>query len=291
MTNSKAELRSHSKIAFTKMQGLGNDFIIIDATQQPLYLTPPQIRHLADRHYGVGCDQLLILLPATTPKVDFSYQIFNADGSSAEQCGNGARCLGRYIYEKKHNHSSPLRLAAPTGEIELYLEANGMINVNMGLPIFSPESIPFQADKQADVYSLSLHDGTFEIGVVGLGNPHAVFITPDLASAPVSRWGAEIESHVRFPHHTNVGFMQIINRQHIHLRVYERGVGETLACGSGACAAMVIGRLWQQLDPQVAVDLPGGRLHIRWEGIAAPVWMSGPAEIVFEGYIALQDRL
>jgi diaminopimelate epimerase len=284
------EFRS-SPLAFTKMQGLGNDFIIIDATQQSLELTPAQVRYLADRHYGVGCDQLLVLLPATTPKMDFAYHVFNADGTRAEQCGNGVRCLGRYIYERKLSQQSLLHLAAPTNEIELYPDDTGMINVNMGMPVFVPDAIPFHADKQADVYSLTLPEGSVEIGVVSIGNPHAVLVVPELAAAPVSTWGEEIESHVRFPHRTNVEFMQIVNRQHIRLRVYERGVGETLACGSGACAAMVIGRLWQQLESRVTVDLPGGQLHIRWEGGATPVWMSGPAEIVFEGYIRLEDKL
>jgi diaminopimelate epimerase len=290
MTNFQKN-NSPPKIAFTKMQGLGNDFVILDATQQPLNLTPEQIRYLADRHLGIGCDQLLVLLPSTTPGTDFAYQIFNADGSSAQQCGNGARCLGLYIYEKKQLHHSPLRLAAPTGNIELYLETNRMVTANMGLPTFNPAIIPFEADQQAPTYSLTLSGITLKIGVVSMGNPHAVLVVPDLTNAPVKSWGAEIESHVRFPAHTNVGFMQIISRQNIRLRVFERGVGETLACGSAACAAMVIGRLWQQLDSDVVVDLPGGRLNIRWEGETEPVWMSGPAEFVFEGYITLQDKL
>lgn len=274
------------KLKFTKMHGIGNDFVVIDAINQPVSLYPDQIRSLADRHFGIGCDQILLIEKANG-KADFRYRIFNADGGEVEQCGNGARCFVRFVYDhgltkKKHIHIETL-----SGEISPILEANGEITVNMGVPQFEPADIPFTAEKDALVHQLELDDKEVEISVVSMGNPHAVRIIQSISQAPVLAEGAMIESHPRFPNRVNVGYMKIIDRNHIQLRVYERGSGETLACGTGACAAVVIGIRLKLLATIVKVNTRGGDLTIRWEGSGEPVWMTGPAVTVFEGEINL----
>ena len=275
------------ELTFTKMHGLGNDFVVIDATSQPINLTMEQIRLLADRRLGVGCDQVLLVEPPAQAEVDFTYRIFNADGSEVEQCGNGARCFAHYVRDKGLTRKDQIPVATAAGVITLYVEADGQITVDMGVPIFEPAEIPFAADARAEVYSLEVEATQLELSAVSLGNPHAVMRVEDVDKAPVSSLGPRIESHARFPRRVNVGFMQVVDRQHIRLRVYERGVGETLACGSGACAAVVVGRQRGWLDDKVTVSLPGGNLKIQWPGENQPVMMTGPAASVFEGRIRL----
>jgi diaminopimelate epimerase len=276
------------ELQFTKMHGLGNDFVVIDAIHQSVNLTPGQIRFIADRHFGVGCDQLLLVEAPTREGVDFTYRIFNADGGEVEQCGNGARCFARFVREHGLTDKDRLTVATRAGIITLQIEADGQVTVDMGVPVFEPAAIPFQAEAQADAYPLELADGTtVELGVVSMGNPHAVLRVEDVDTAPVNELGPQIESHPRFPQRVNVGFMQIVDRGHVRLRVYERGAGETLACGTGACAAVVVGRQRGWLDDKVTVSLPGGDLHIRWAGPDEPVRMTGPAVSVFEGRMTL----
>jgi diaminopimelate epimerase len=274
------------KLHFTKMHGLGNDFIVFNAVQQPLQLTTEQIRFLADRKFGVGCDQILLVEPARRPENDFHYRIFNADGSEVEQCGNGARCFARFVLEKGLTDKTEIAVGTSSGDIILYAEGD-LIRVNMGVPELEPERIPFQAEARAERYPIEVEGSTMEIGVVSMGNPHAVLQVDDADSAPVETLGPVMESHPRFPQRVNVGFMQILSPQHIRLRVYERGTGETLACGTGACGAVVAGRLQGLLDAEVTVSLRGGDLVIKWDGEGHPVWMSGPAATVYEGSIEL----
>ncbi len=274
-------------IHFTKMQGLGNDFVVINATARPIELSPAQIRHLADRRMGVGCDQVLLVEASPMPDVDFNYRIFNADGSEVEQCGNGARCFAQFVHEEGLTDQSELVVQTQSGIIRLYRENDGQVRVNMGTPQFNPEDIPFSAEQAHPYYNLQVAGDTITIGTVSMGNPHAVQRVVSVEKAPVTSLGALIESHPRFPQRVNVGFMQIIDRKHILLRVYERGSGETLACGTGACAAVVVGRRWGDLDADVEVELPGGHLSIRWDKPDDPVWMTGPAVRVFEGHINL----
>lgn len=273
--------------AFTKMQGLGNDFVVIDTLSQPLSLTASQVRQMADRRLGIGCDQVLLVTPAPSPHVDFGYRIFNADGGEVEQCGNGARCFARFVWNRGLAHTDLLRVQTAGDIIQLRREPDGQVAVDMGVPHFAPERIPFQAEGEADYYSLELNGQCVEIGAVSLGNPHCVVQVPAIDTAPVDSWGPLLEKHSRFPQRVNVGFMQILSPAHIALRVYERGVGETPACGTGACAAVVIGRRRGWLDKEVKVDLSGGYLRIHWEGNNKGVWMTGPAETVFEGTIEL----
>ena len=275
------------EISFTKMHGLGNDFVVIDATAQPIELTTEQIRYLANRRFGVGCDQVLLVEPPRQPEVDFTYRIFNADGGEVEQCGNGARCFARYVRDHGLTRKTDIRVATSAGVITLHVEADGHITVDMGVQRFEPEEIPFEAEARADVYSLKLQTTEVEAGVVSMGNPHAVLRVDHVDDAPVNSLGPQIETHPRFPRRVNVGFMQIVDRQHIHLRVYERGAGETLACGSGACAAVVVGRQRRWLDDKVTVSLPGGNLKIQWPGEGHSVTMTGPAVSVFEGRVRL----
>ncbi len=274
-------------LGFTKMQGLGNDFVVFDATERPLQLTPDQCRALANRRFGIGCDQILLVEPPKTPETDFHYRIFNADGSEVGQCGNGARCFARFVHDKGLTQQTEIRIGTPSGDIRLYLEADNLVRVNMGRPRFAPAEIPFQADARRPVYALEAGGETCQIGALSMGNPHAVLSTPDLDQAPVASLGPLIENHPRFPERVNVGFMQVQSRTRIRLRVWERGAGETLACGTGACAAAVSGQIQGLLDEQVRVALPGGELLIRWAGEGEPVWMSGPAVSVFEGKIEL----
>ncbi len=275
------------RIEFTKMHGLGNDFVVIDATNQSVRLTREQVKFIADRHFGIGCDQLLLVEAASQPDVDFRYRIFNADGDEVEQCGNGARCFARFVRDRGLSDKNEIRVETSSGTLVLRVEPDEQITVNMGIPLFEPEQIPFQAGARAEEYVLQLDDGSVTVGVVSMGNPHAVLLVDDLEYAPVAGLGAEIESHPRFPKRVNVGFMQVVSRGFIRLRVFERGVGETLACGSGACAAMVVARQRGLINDKVTVALPGGELMIRWEGGGNPVIMTGPANKVFEGQIEL----
>lgn len=274
------------KLKFTKMQGLGNDFVVLDGINQAITLDPQQIRRLADRHFGIGCDQLLLVEKAIG-QADFRYRIFNADGGEVEQCGNGARCFVRYVHDHGLTEKREIRIETLSGVISPKLEMDGKITVNMGIPIFAPDKIPFVTEKQALTYQLELPAGPVTISALSMGNPHAVRIVRDTENAPVETEGALIESHSRFPKHVNVGFMQVIDRANIKLRVFERGAGETLACGTGACAAVVAGINLGLLDNRIIVSTKGGELTIDWHGNDEPVWMTGPAVTVFEGEINL----
>jgi diaminopimelate epimerase len=271
------------KIRFTKMQGLGNDFVVIDAINQTLELSPEQARRLADRHFGVGCDQILVVERPTRAGVDFRYRIFNADGGEVEQCGNGARCFVRFVAEKGLSDKREIRVETRSGIIAPRLEANGEVSVDMGAPRFAPAEIPFIGDSEAPLQALALGGREIEIGVVSMGNPHAVQLVENVDAAPVERDGPAIESHPRFPQRVNAGFMQVVDRHAIRLRVYERGTGETLACGTGACAAAVSGIRRGLLDSPVRVAMRGGELSVAWGGPGRAVVMTGPAVSVFEG--------
>ena len=275
-------------LKFTKMQGLGNDFMVVDAIHQSIIFSPPLVQQWADRHFGIGFDQLLAVEEATQEGVDFRYRIFNADGSEVQQCGNGARCFARFVVDKGLTDKTEITVETASGIIVLYMEQSGWVRVNMDAPNFAPESLPFlQAEPQTD-YTLEVLGESITLGAVSMGNPHAVLLVEDIQSAQVDRLGAAIESHECFPERVNVGFAQIIDRQHITLRVYERGAAETLACGTGACAAMAVLRAWNLVDESVTITLPGGDLLIRWSGQKEDsVWMSGPAVTVFEGEISV----
>ena len=274
------------KLKFTKMHGLGNDFVVIDAVNQQISLSPEQLRRLADRHLGIGCDQILLIEKAEGD-ADFRYRIFNADGGEVEQCGNGARCFVRYVHDRGMTGKKEVRIETLSGVVIPKLEADGEVTVNMGVPKFDPAEIPFIAE-QAPTYPLRLDDREVEISVVSMGNPHAVQVVSDLDGAPVLTEGPLIEKHPRFPQRVNAGYMQVIDPHHIRLRVYERGAGETLACGTGACAAAVAGIQRGLLESPVRVSFSTGNLFIRWEGENQPVWMTGPAITVFDGEIELQ---
>lgn len=275
------------KLRFTKMHGLGNDFVVIDAVSDPFEPTPEQVRALADRHFGVGCDQLLLVEPAQQEECDFRYRIWNADGGEVEQCGNGARCFARFVREKGLSSKDEIVVETASGIITLRLRENGWVTVNMGAPILEPDRIPFVADQQQKRYEIDLDGEPLLVAAVSMGNPHVVLTVDALEERVVSHLGPLLESHDRFPQRVNVGFMQIINRRTIQLRVYERGTGETLACGTGACAAVVAGIIQGELESEVSVRLPGGELSVQWSGGDAPVMMTGPAETVFEGVIEL----
>ncbi len=274
-------------LLFTKMHGLGNDFVVIDAINQAVDLSPEQVRFIADRHRGVGCDQLLLVERSESPDVDFRYRIFNADGGEVGQCGNGARCFARFVVDRCLTDKREISVETVSGVIRPRIEGDGQVTVDMGAPRFAPADIPFEAEVEAARYTLALDDTTLEIGAVSMGNPHAVIRVDDVDTAPVAEWGPHVEGHRRFPERANVGFMQPLSRRQIRLRVFERGSGETQACGTGACAAAVVAHRWGLVDDEVAVDLLGGRLLIRWAGGDAPVFMTGPAETVFEGSIRL----
>jgi len=275
-------------LRFTKMHGLGNDFVVLDGINQDIELTPAQYRFLADRHFGVGCDQILLVGRSTRPDVDFRYRIFNADGGEVQQCGNGARCFVRFVHEKGLTGKREIRVETASGIIVPRLEDDGQVTVDMGPPRFEPAEIPFVADARALTYVLDdLPFSPVELFAVSMGNPHAVLETCNVDSAPVAEWGPLIERHPRFPQRVNVGFMQLVHRRAIRLRVFERGSGETLACGTGACAAAVAGMARGLLDDTVQVQTRGGSLTIRWRGEGEPVYMTGPAATVFEGEITL----
>lgn len=275
------------KLKFSKMHGLGNDFVVLDGVRQPVSLTPEQLRYLADRNFGVGCDQILLVEKPGRPDVDFRYRIFNADGSEVEQCGNGARCFVRFVHDAGLTDKREIRVETLKGIIAPRLEANGNVTVDMGEPRFLPAEIPFLHDDDVVVYNLDVADETLEIGVVSMGNPHAVQVVADVEQAPVGAHGPLIENHQRFPQRVNAGFMQVLDKHAIKLRVYERGSGETLACGTGACAAVVSGIRRGLLESPVRVTTRGGDLNIAWGGPGRPVLMSGPAVTVFTGEIEL----
>jgi len=269
------------------MHGLGNDFIVIDAINQSVSLTTEQVRLLADRHLGIGCDQLLLVEKATSGEADFRYRIYNADGGEVGQCGNGARCFMQFVHDQGLSDKPELQVETAGGPLHLIREEDGQITVNMGIPRLRPGEIPFDAPAFATRYPLQVADQELEIAAVSMGNPHAVLRVDDIDSAPLAELGPAIESHPRFPQRVNAGFMQIVDRHTIRVRVYERGAGETLACGSGACAAVVAGRLWEQLDTSVKVFLNGGELMVSWLGEGQPVMMTGPATTVYQGHIEL----
>ena len=280
---------------FTKMHGLGNDFMVVDRVSQSVRLPPEKIRRLADRRFGVGFDQLLAVEPPTHPDMDFRYRIFNADGSEVEQCGNGARCFARFVRDKKLIGRDRIHVQTAGGNIELTVQSNGEVVVDMGVPRLEPDQIPFRASGRGITYPLSVKgsvkgvaiDQELDVSAVSMGNPHCIQVVDDIQEAPVEILGPLIEPHPDFPRKCNVGFMEVVNSGEIKLRVYERGVGETLACGTGACAAVVAGRLRGLLDDQVNVHLPGGNLTIHWPGEGSAVMMTGSATRVFEGYTRL----
>ncbi len=279
------------QLHFTKMQGLGNDFVVLDATAAPLQLSPGQIRWIADRHFGVGCDQILIVEPAQDPANDFRYRILNADGSEVENCGNGARCFVRFVHDQALTRKDEIRVETLGGLITPRLQHDGRVTVNMGEPVFEPDRIPFLAPARALTYPLQVGHHIREFSVLSMGNPHAVQVVASVAQAPVAEEGPLIEHHPAFPRRVNAGYLEVVDRTHIRLRVYERGAGETLACGTGACAAVVAGIQRGLLDDAVTVTTRGGDLSITWQGPGHPVWMTGDAVAVFTGTFHLPDRL
>ena len=281
------------RIRVTKMHGLGNDFVVLNAVAQDFVPTPAQARFLADRHFGIGCDQILVVERATTPGVDFRYRIFNADGSEVEQCGNGARCFVRFVHEQGLTDKREICVETSSGLITPRLEADGQVTVDMGVPQFKPAAIPFDAGDEAITHTLEVNGERLDISVVSMGNPHAVQVVADVETAPVARLGPLIESHPRFPRRVNAGFMQIVDRHAILLRVFERGAGETLSCGTGACAAVAAGIRRGLLDSPVRVTTRGGDLTIGWDGNSdtGPVMMTGPATSVFTAEIEVPNNL
>jgi len=276
------------RIKFTKMHGLGNDFVVLDAVNQAIDLTPAQARFLADRHFGVGCDQILVVQKPARPDADFRYRIFNADGGEVEQCGNGARCFVRFVHERGLTAKRAIRVETKGGLIEPRLEDDGLVTVDMGVPRFEPSHVPFVTESDALVQPLQLDGAAVEITALSMGNPHAVQVVANVDAAPVAAQGPLIENHPRFPQRVNAGFMQVVDRHAIRLRVFERGAGETLACGTGACAAVVAGIARGLLDSPVKVATRGGELTIAWGGLGQPVRMTGPAVTVFDGEIEIQ---
>ncbi|QGM20833.1 diaminopimelate epimerase [Spiribacter sp. 2438] len=271
-------------LAFTKMQGLGNDFVVLEAVRQPCPMGSDRVRAIADRRRGIGCDQVLLAEPATRPEADFGYRIWNADGSEVEHCGNGVRCMARFLMDQGLVDQRPVTLETRDGRLTRVVPGeDGAMQVDMGSPILEPAAIPFHADHRALSYPLPVNDQAVEAMVVSMGNPHAVIRVDEVRHAPVTTLGPALENHPAFPNRVNVGFMEVVAADLIRLRVFERGAGETPACGTGACAAVVAGRLNGWLDPRVSVSLTGGELVIHWRGEGHPVWMTGPAETVFDG--------
>ncbi len=277
------------RLEFTKMHGLGNDFLMLDLVSQRVRLDEDLIRRLSDRHFGVGFDQLLVVEPPHHPDVDFRYRIFNADGSEVSQCGNGARCFARFVRDRRLTRKDTLRVETASGIITLQIDGQGWVTVNMGPPRLEPSQVPFVADAAALDYRIEVDGELYQIAAVSMGNPHAVLRVNDVDTAPVATLGPRLESHSRFPERVNVGFMQVLNRQEIRLRVFERGAGETLACGTGACAAAVAAMRWGLVDRDISVHLPGGALRIRWDNDSASVMMTGPTARVFEGVLRVND--
>lgn len=275
-------------IDFTKMHGLGNDFVVIDNLARTLSLNTDQIRFIADRHLGIGCDQLLLVeKPDIGSRADFKYRIFNADGSEVAQCGNGARCFARFVRDKQLSDKATILVDTQARQLLLTLDDDGGITVNMGVPLHTPAEVPLRVPEASDTYRVTVDANEWVFGAVSMGNPHAVLCVDNIDTAPVNELGRILESHGLFPERANIGFMQVVDRQHIKLRVFERGAGETRACGSGACAAVVVGILQNLLDHTVTVTLPGGDLSIQWQGRGQPVLMTGSAVSVFDGQITL----
>ena len=274
-------------LKFTKMHGAGNDFVVLDGVRQSIALSPEQIRFIADRHFGIGCDQILLVEKTQRDDADFRYRIFNADGGEVEQCGNGARCFVRFVHDQRLTGKRSIVVETKSGLISPHLEDDGRVTVNMGAPIFDPSQIPFVSDSHEVIQPLQLGTEVVQITAISMGNPHAVQVVTDIEAAPVTTQGALIESHPRFPRRVNAGYMQVVDRTHIRLRVFERGAGETLSCGTGACAAVVAGIRRKLLDNTVHVATRGGALKITWAGERSPVLMTGPAITVFEGEINL----
>lgn len=273
------------RLKFTKMHGLGNDFMVIDGVTQPVEFNAADIERWADRHMGIGFDQLLLVEPPTRPDRDFRYRIFNADGTEVENCGNGARCFARFVVDHQLIHAERIRVETAGGDLELILHADGQVTVDMGRPRLSPDRIPFEAGNRANLYPVTLNDGSeISLAAVNMGNPHCVIRVDDVDTAPVDTLGPELEGHARFPQRVNVGFLQVIDTHNARLRVFERGVGETMACGTGACAAMVAGVINQWFQDHVRITLPGGTLLVEWSG-EGNVLMTGPVETVYEGVI------
>lgn len=274
-------------VRFTKMHGLGNDFLVLDTITQKVKVNSALVAKLADRNFGVGFDQMLIVEPPTDPDMDFRYRIFNADGSEVEHCGNGARCFAKFVRDKRLTAKETVAVETQKGPIYLTITEDRQVVVDMGQPVLEPQQIPFSADQQAPTYPIDVAGQTIEISAVSMGNPHGVLVVDSIDTAPVESWGPELEAHPKFPAKANIGFMEIVNRNSIRLRVFERGAGETMACGTGACAAVVAGQLRGLLDPGVTVQLPGGALQIDWNGVGKPLVMTGPATTVYEGQIFL----
>lgn len=270
---------------FSKMHGLGNDFLMLDNVTQNIYLSNEKIMQLADRNFGVGFDQLLVVEPPYDPDLDFHYRIFNADGSEVSQCGNGARCFARFVKMKGLINRNKIRVSTQSGKMTLFIERDGNVTVNMPIPQLEPSQIPFNAQKKEGTYILRTEEETVFCGAVSMGNPHCVIEVENIAEAPVNTLGKELSIHERFPEGANIGFMEVVSPELVKLRVYERGAGETLACGSGACAAVVVGQLQKKLAKQVMVELPGGKLKVFWKGPGNPVKMTGPAQHVFDGQL------
>lgn len=274
-------------VRFTKMHGLGNDFAVFDAINQSIVFDTELVKRLGDRHEGIGFDQLLVVETYSGEEADFRYRIFNADGSEVEHCGNGSRCFARFVYEQGLTQKTSILVMTKSGRIVLDLQDSNLVKVNMGIPRLEPAEIPFIFQQRQMLYTVEIGQNSVQLAAVSMGNPHAVLQVADTETAPVALLGPTLESHPLFPKRVNVGFMQIINPQQIRLRVFERGVGETRACGTGACAAAVAGRLQGLLAEQVQVDLPGGRLQIAWQGEGQPVYMTGPATTVYTGTVTV----
>lgn len=277
------------RLSFTKMHGLGNDFIVFDAPSPEQCPSPATLRRLADRRTGIGFDQALVLSPPRQAGTDVHYRIFNADGSEVEQCGNGARCIARLVASRAARRDRTLSMDSPGGRVDARLRADGLVSVAMGVPDFDPRSLPFDADREAPSYRIELPTGPVEFGAVSIGNPHAVIRVRSVDAAPVDTVGPAMENHPRFPRRVNVGFLEILAPDHVRLRVFERGAGETQACGTGACAAVAVGRRHGPLAEEVRVDVPGGRLMVQWPGPGEQIWLTGPAETAFEGYVDIPD--
>jgi len=278
------------RLAFTKMHGLGNDFIVFDAERASDIPPRTLLRKLADRRTGIGFDQALVLQKPRRPGTDVFYRIFNADGSEVEQCGNGARCIARFVASRSAIRDRALVMDSPGGIVNARLRGDGQVSVAMGVPNFDPSSLPFEAEREAPSYRVELRSGPVEFAAVSIGNPHAVIRVRSVDDAPVDTVGPAVENHPRFPRRVNVGFLEIVTPDHVRLRVFERGVGETRACGTGACAAVAAGRRDGVLAEEVRVDLPGGRLIVQWPGPGEPIWLTGPAETAFVGQVEIDDE-
>ena len=272
---------------FTKMHGLGNDFVVIDAVTQNVRVTASMARRLGNRTLGIGCDQILVVEPPSDPSIDFNYRIFNADGGEVEQCGNGARCLARFVKDRRLTGKSTIRVKTMNRVMELRINADNLVSVDMGIPALAPAEIPFQADESANLYAIDIGGNRYQIAAISMGNPHGILQVDDVQTAPVSELGPQLECHERFPNRVNAGFMQVVDRQQLKVRVFERGAGETQACGSGACAAAVAAIQQELVDSPVTVHLTGGDLTIDWQGEGQPLIMTGPAVTVFHGRIRI----